>query len=359
MRKLDRYIFFRLLTISVFVTGVLICIFILIDFSENSDDFIDRGAEIAVIWNEYYLNYIPEMVRLVSPLAVFVACLILTGQMTERLEITAIKASGISLYRLCIPYIFFGVMVGSIVSYLDAYVIPHSNAERIEFEGKYMTGASERIDRGSLYRQATDSSIISFNFFDPNSQIGYRATIVEFSDEDISRIMIANRIVWIDSTKTWRSDRYSEKVFHDTGFSLLDSTGVELNLNLYPRDLARRSSDIYQLTYPEAFQYIASIERIGAGGISLPLTQLYGRIAYPLSIFVVSLIGFAIATERRKGGKGFYIAAGLIISFIYLAFMKVIEPFGAAGTFSPEIAAFLPHLVFLIFGLGLLIYAKK
>ncbi len=359
MRKLDRYIFFRLLTISVFVTGVLICIFILIDFSENSDDFIDRGAEIAVIWNDYYLNYIPEMIRLVSPLAVFVACLILTGQMTERLEITAIKASGISLYRLAIPYIFFGLMVGSVVSYLDAYIIPSSNAERIEFEGRYMSGSGERIDRGTLYRQATDSSIISFNFFDPNTQIGYRATLVEFSNDEISRIIIANRINWVDSTSTWVTDRYSEKVFHETGFSVTDSNRVELDINLYPRDLARHSSDIYQLSYPEAFQYVASIERIGAGGISLPLTQLYGRIAYPLSIFVVSLIGFAIATERRKGGKGFYIAAGLVISFIYLAFMKIIEPFGAAGTFSPAVAAFLPHLVFLVFGIGLLLYAKK
>lgn len=359
MRKLDRYILFRLTFITLFVTGLLICIFILIDFSENSDDFIDRGAEISVIWNEYYLNYIPEMFRLISPLAVFVACLFLTGQMTERLEITAIKSTGISLYRMAMPYIFFGLLVGGSVSYLDAYVIPPSNAERMEFERQYMSGSSERIDRGTLYRQATDSSIISFNFFDPNSQVGYRATLVEFSGDEISRIITTNRLYWVDSTSTWLANRYTERTFDEFGFTEAETTNVEMPLNLYPRDLARRSSDIYQLTYPEAFQYIESIERIGAGGIYLPKTQLYGRIAYPISILVVCLIGFAIAAEKRKGGKGFYIAAGLSISFIYLAFMKVIEPFGAAGTFSPFLAAFLPHAIFFLFGLGLLIYLKK
>lgn len=359
MRKLDRYIFFRLSLITLFVTGLLICIFILIDFSENSDDFIDRGAEIAVIWNEYYLNFIPEMFRLISPLAVFVACLFLTGQMTERLEITAIKSTGISLYRLAMPYILFGFLIGGIVSYLDAYIIPPSNAERLEFERQYMSGSSERIDRGTLYRQATDSSIISFNFFDPNTQIGYRATLVEYSGDEISRIITANRLNWVDSTSTWLATRYTERTFTELGFTEIDSNNVELPLNLYPRDLARRSSDIYQLTYPEAFQYIESIKRIGAGGISLPMTQLYSRIAYPFSILVVCLIGFAIAAEKRKGGKGFYIAAGLAISFIYLAFMKVIEPFGAAGSVHPFVAAFLPHTLFFMFGMGLLIYLKK
>lgn len=359
MRKLDRYIFFRLALITFFVTGLLICIFILIDFSENSDDFLDRGAELAVIWRDYYLNYIPEMFRLISPLAVFTACLFLTGQMTERLEVTAIKSTGISLYRLALPYLFFGALVGGSVSFLDAYIIPESNAERMEFERRYMSGSSERIDRGTLYRQATDSSIISFNFFDPNTQIGYRATLVEFSGDEISRIITANRLNWVDSTSTWLANRYTERTFNDLGFIEIEENNVEVPLNLYPRDLARRSSDIYQLTYPEAFQYIASIERIGAGGISLPMTQLYVRIAYPISILVVCLIGFAIAAEKRKGGKGFYIAAGLTISFIYLAFMKVIEPFGAAGSVSPLVAAFLPHTIFLLFGLGLLFYLKK
>src|SRR5690625_7397477 len=96
MKKLNRYIFFRILAIALFMLVILICIFILIDFSENSDDFTDSGAELSQIGGEYYVHYIPEMTRLVLPVAMFVACLFLTVQMTERPEITAIKASDIS-----------------------------------------------------------------------------------------------------------------------------------------------------------------------------------------------------------------------------------------------------------------------
>ncbi|REL24099.1 YjgP/YjgQ family permease [Rhodohalobacter sp. SW132] len=359
MTKFDRYIFKRLFIVTFFVMIVLICIFILIDFSENSDEFTEKGATIAEILSVYYLNYIPEMIRLMSPLAVFVACLILTGQMTERLELIALKASGVSLYRLVLPYLIFGFLVGASVSYLDAYVIPTSNADRIEFESRYLSGSTDRIDRGRLFRQDSDSTIVSFNFFEASSNTGYQASIVTFRDDKVSRISNANRIEWNDSLSVWRVDRLRERVFDNGNYVETDTMNVTVDLNLYPRDLARRSSDIYQLTYPEAVSYIESIERIGAGGTSLPRTQLYSRIAYPISIFVVCLIGFALASERRRGGRGFYIAAGLGISIIYLAFMKILEPFGYAGTLSPEFASIFPHALFLLIGIILLLIAKK
>ncbi len=359
MNKLDRYIIRRLFTITIFVLLMLICIFILIDFSENSDDFADKGAELAEIWKQYYVNYIPEMIRLVTPVAILVACLFLTGQMTERLEITAIKASGISLYRLAAPYILFGLGAAVVISYLDAFVIPKSNAERIAFEQQYLSRSGDRIDRGGIYRQDSENSILNINFYDANADVGYRITYIEYDGNDIQRMVTANRMTWVDSTSTWVTNRAQNRIFSGVSFEEFESQNEVLELNILPRDLTRRTSDIYQLTYPEAIEYINSIKRIGAGGISLPQVQLFSRMAYPFSIIVVCLIGFAIATERRKGGKGFYIAAGLSISFIYLAMMKVIEPFGAAGTISPMMAALFPHAFFFLFGLGALLIAKK
>ncbi len=360
MNKLDRYIFFRILTITVFMLVVLICIFILIDFSENSDDFADQGAALAEIWNRYYLNYIPEMTRLVMPVAVFVACLYLTGQMSERVEIIALKASGVSLYRLLIPYIFIGIFLAGITSYLDAYIIPESNAERIEFENEYLSRSGDRIDRGGIFRQDSDSTIININFYDANADVGYRVYLMEFQGEEITRIVQSNRMMWIDSTSQWITDRATIRTFGDNNsIQEVETERERFDINILPRDITRRTSDIYQLTYPDALQYIESIERIGAGGIDLPKVQLYGRMAYPISIITVCLIGFALAAERRKGGKGFYLATGLGVSFIYLAMMKVIEPFGAAGTISPLFAAIFPHAFFLSVGILLLLFTKK
>jgi len=358
-KKIDRYIYFRLLTITLFVLVVLIFIFIVIDFSNNSDSFTDKGATLTQIFGTYYLNYIPEMIRLVLPVAIFVACLFLTGQMTDRLEITALKAAGISLYRLIMPYIAFALTATLIISYLDAFIIPDSNARRIAFEDVYLKGSSKQIDRSKIYRQESANTIFKINYFNPKEETGYRVEMIHFEGDSIKKTMDIQQMSWQDSTGHWLLKNVEETKFtqHGLEFQFIDT--VDTTLNILPRDMARSTSDIYQLTYPEAYNYIQSIRRSGAGGIEDPQVKFYGRLTYPISVIVVTIIGFALAAVRRKGGRGFYIAAGLTISFLYLAFLKIIEPFGANGAIDPLLATLLPHIFFFIVGIALLIDAKK
>ena len=346
-------------TITAFVLLILIFIFIMIDFSENSDDFTDRGATMAEIWGDYYLNYIPEMIRLVIPVAVFSACLFLTGQLSERLEITALKAAGVSLYRMVFPYVAFAILMAATISVLDAYVIPKANATRIAFEEEYISDKNERIDRSQIYRELSTNSVLEVNYFDNNQKIAHRVRFVDFDSLRVTRTIIAQNMAWDDDEQLWKLSSITERVYTDSGYVQTKSQRRDTVLTVLPQDLARTTSDIYQLTYPEARLYIASIERTGAGAVDIPRVHFYGRLAYPLSIIVVIIVGFAVASVRRRGGKGIYIAAGLTISFLYLAFMKIAEPFGAHGTITPELAATLPHAFFFMLGIFLLIQAKK
>lgn len=349
----------RLLTITVFVLGVLIFIFIVIDFSENSDDFTDKGATFAEIFGTYYLNYIPEMIRLVIPVAVFVACLYLTGQMSDRLEIVALKAAGVSLYRLIVPYLVFALLMAAIISYLDGFVIPDANAERIEFEKEYLPGQSQRVERDQIYRQDSENNIYKIQYYSSQDSTARRIEATKFRGDSVGETLNIARMEWMKDTNQWRMTSIDRRQFMPGGYVDERIDTMIVSLSIYPADLARTTSDIYQLTYPEAQNYIESLERGGASGISLPKIQFYGRLAYPFSIIVVSIIGFSIASVRRQGGKGFYIAAGLAISFLYLAFMKVIEPFGKEGAIDPIVAALIPHLFFFLVGLGMLYSARK
>lgn len=358
-KKIDRYIFFRMLTITLFVMLVLIFIFIVIDFSENSEDFSDNGATFAEIFGVYYLNYIPEITRLIIPVAVFVACLYLTGQMAERLEITALKAAGVSLYRLILPYLAFAFLVTATISYLDGFVIPDANETRIAFESEYLSGKTDKIDTNRIFRQESENSIFKINYFNPEKGIGYRVDVVNFEADSIREKLFIQRMIWKEQEKQWKLENVKKQTFSEMGYSEVHIDSMDTTLNIYPRDLTRKTSDIYQLTYPEAQNYIQSIERSGAGGIEQPQVQLYGRYAYPFSIMVVTIVGFSLASVRREGGKGFYIAAGLAVSFLYLVMMKVIEPFGGQGQIDPMLAAILPHLIFLITGISILYNARK
>lgn len=359
IKKIDWYIFVRLFSITIFVLLVLIFIFVVIDFSEHSEDFTDKGATFSEIFGVYYWNYIPEIARLIIPVAVFVSCLYLTGQMAERLEITALKAAGISLYRLMLPYLAFAFIVTGIISYLDGFVIPGANEARIGFEAEYLQGKTEKVDNNRIFRQESRETLFKINYFNIDENTGYRIDVIKFNGDSIEQTMFIQRMSWKEKEQLWKLQDIRKRTFTPRGFQEVHIDSVDTTLNIYPRDLARTTSDIYQLTYPEAQDYIASIERSGAGNVELPKIQLYGRYAYPFSIVVVTIVGFALASVRRSGGRGFHIAAGFIVSFLYLVMMKVIEPFGGKGEIMPLTAAIIPHLVFLLIGIVILMNTRK
>lgn len=331
----------------------------MIDFSENSDDFTDNGALLSEIWGDYYLNYIPEMMRLVIPVAVFTACLFITGQLSERLEIIALKASGVSLYRLSLPFLVFAATMSILFSYLDSSIIPHSNRDRIEFEQKYIRRKSETIDKNNIYREIAKNSVLRISYYDKNRNIGYRINLVDVDENGVKNSITASQLIWQEEEENWRLVSVNMQSYTDSGFVETSHESIDTTLSVLPRDLTRTTSDVYQLSYKEARNYISSIERSGAGSVNVPKVQYYGRVAYPLSILVVTLIGFSVASVRRKGGKGIYIATGLSTSFLYLAFMKISEPFGYYGTISPSTAVLLPHIFFLISGTILLFNVRK
>ncbi len=354
MNRIDRFIIVRLFLATLMVLAVLIFIFIIIDFSENSDTFSDRGATMAEIWGQYYLNYIPEMVRLVAPLAVFVAILLVAGQMTDRLELTAIKGAGVSLYRFMTPFMLFAIAITGILSYLDGYVIPGSNAERFTFEQQYLTRQSDRLDRSRIYRQESEQTLLTINYFDARNRVAFSPRLVTFDGDRIVETVEAARMEWQEDTAKWRFIRAERRVFSDEGFVSYSHSEVDSVLTTLPRDMARTTSDIYQLTYPEIVDYIASLERSGVGGVSLQKVQFYGKLFYPFGTIVIALIGIGISTNNRKGGRGVLLGSGLIIIFFYLIIMKLMEPFGASGQLDPLFAAASPHVLFFIFSLMLL-----
>lgn len=354
--RIDRQIIGRMAAITGLVLFLLIFIFVLIDYSENSDDFTDRGAEWSQVWNAYYLPYIPEIIRLVSPVAVFTACLLIMGLMSQRLEWTALKSAGVSLMRIQRPFLLFAAFMAVSVSFLDGFVIPHANAKRLAFEREYILSGSDRVDRSTIYRQDSPERILTINFYSPGDSIAYRVAGYRFEDGRITDAYDVQRMRYDGATGRW--------IMYDVRHTRYDSVRVttdrhlELSVdwNVEPRDLARTTNDVYQLTYPEVRQYLASLERVGAGSLEMPQVQYYGRLWYPVSLIAVVFMGVAIAARRFRGGTGMNLGIGLAVSFLYLAMMKLLEPFGYSGAIHPMLTAALPHLFFL--GVAIVLYAR-
>jgi lipopolysaccharide export system permease protein len=357
--RIDRHILARMATVTGLVLFLLIFIFILIDYSENSDDFTDRGAGWGQVWNEYYLPYIPEIIRLVLPVAVFTACLLTMGLMTQRLEWAALKSAGVSLMRIHRPFLVFAGAMALTVSMLDGFVIPHATAKRLAFERDYIQSGSDRVDRSTIYRQDSPERILTINFYSPGDSIAYRVAGYVFQEGRIRHTYDVQRMRYDGPTGTW--------VMYDVRHTRFDSvevvtdrhTELTMDWNVRPRDLARTTNDVYQLTYPEVRHYLASLERVGAAGLEMPRVQYFGRLWYPVSVLIVALMGVGVAARGMRGGTGMNLGIGLAVSFLYLAMMKLLEPFGYSGILPPLLTAIFPHAFFFAVALVLTVRTPR
>ncbi|MGH2569379.1 MAG: LptF/LptG family permease, partial [Bacteroidota bacterium] len=110
MSILDRYLVRQFIVSFLFGLFAFTLIFIMIDMMEKIDDFLDANAPTETIV-EYYLTFSPEIIKLMTPVAMLLAALFVMGRLTNQNELAAIKSSGISLYRLLLPFLVVAVVV--------------------------------------------------------------------------------------------------------------------------------------------------------------------------------------------------------------------------------------------------------
>ncbi|RMF57042.1 MAG: YjgP/YjgQ family permease, partial [Bacteroidetes bacterium] len=348
MTTFDRHIMRRLLQGFLFLIGALIIFFIVLHYVESIDDFMDRGATMRDVFLVYYVNYIPEIVRLTSPLALFLSCVYLTGKLAQQLQLAALQTSGVSLYRILLPYAFVAIGVTGFMFWFNGYVVPRTNQVVLDFEMKYLKDAPRQLDLNDIHRQNRPGSIVAVGYYDRVTQRAYRVSLEHFEEGKrlVSRID-AHEMAWIDSLGVWRLSEPILRTFTPDGREIRRRLArLDTTLMLRPRDFARTERDVASMTIPVASDYVEHLRRSGAGNMGRTLVEYYSKFSYPFANLILILIGVPLAAVRRRGGQAVRMGLGLLTAFSYLAVQKLVEPFGYAGDLDPVLAAWLPHVVF-------------
>lgn len=362
MTRFDVHVIRRLLITFVALVLTLIVFFIVLHYVEYVDDFFDRGATMQQVFLHYYPNLIPEIVKLISPLALFIACVYLTGKLAQSLQLTALQTSGVSLYRLLVPYLAVALAVTVFMFWFNGWIVPKTNQAVLAFEQLYVKDAPQVVDVNDIHRQNQPGSTLTVGYYDRRSQVAHRVSLQEFDEmHRLLKRIDAPSMSWIDSTSVWRINEPVIREFippdrreHRSFVSRIDTT-----LRILPRDLARTERDVESMSIPAAAEYIEDLERSGAGNIGRPKVGYYSKFAYPVANFILILIGMPLASVRRRGGQAVQLGLGLLVAFAYLATMKLVEPFGYAGELPPLIATWAPHVLFSLIAVTLLIRSRK
>jgi lipopolysaccharide export system permease protein len=359
----------RLLGAFLFFVGALIHFFVVLHYVEYSDDFADQGATAAQVFGTYYPNYVPEIVRLVSPLAIFLSSVYITGKLAQNLEIAALQTSGVSLYRLMVPHLLLGLLLTGGMFYFNGWVVPRTNRVVLAFEAEYLGGA-RRTDVSDVHQQNRPGQIVTVGYYSEDDRTAHRVSLQRFvstpTGQRLASRTDARRMEWVDSLDRWRMKNVTQRVFEEGAapheanrMRVRRVDSVDTTLQIYPRNFARTGRDVQAMTITEAADYVETLRRTGAGELGQPLVAYHTKFSYPLANLILVLISVPLAARRQRGGQTTRIALGLLIAFVYLALQKLTEPFGYAGTLSPQMTAWLPHAAFAIVALVMLWRARK
>ncbi len=350
MTRFDWHVLRRFVAGSVLLIVLLVLTFVVLDFAERVDDFLDRQATMGQIFGTYYLHYIPDIVRLTSPLALFLAAVYVTARLAQSMQLTAVQMAGVSVWRFMRPMVLAAGLFTLGMLWFNGFVVPRATAVVYAFQNEYYRDAPESQAGGEIYRQTAPGVILTSRFFDRREEQAFGVSVVTVEDSagfGVRSRLDADQMQWVDSLGLWRARNAIVRHFDADGtehFRTYDA--LDTALTVLPRDLAQSERDADRLTLPEARAFVQSLERAGVRERGRPLVSYYGRYAYPFANLILVLLAVPLASVRRRGGQAAQLALGLGVAFLYLALQKTIEPLGYVQTVAPVVAAWLPHLAF-------------
>jgi lipopolysaccharide export system permease protein len=366
MTILDRYIIKKILTTFFYVVLILVAIITVIDITEKIDKFSKNDLSTQMIIG-YYLDFIPWIAGLLTPITVFISVVYVTSRMAAHTEIIAILSSGVSFRRLLVPYLIASFVIAGITFYLNGWIIPKSNQDRLVFEMQYFK-ANNTYYRQNIHMQIEPNIYMFMGNFNSQTNIGIQFSLERFDSNRLIEKITADNIQW-DSVKQKWTLKYWKKKMVDSLFTVrqgppsfpITSSGEKLDttLSITPKDFDNNSRNYDGLTINELTEHIKKMKFRGSTGVEIYEVEKHIRFASPFTVFVLVFMGVIVSARKSRGGTGFQIALGFMLSFIFILFFTMTRTYAETGSMPPLFAAWLPNSVFALISMGMYKYVPR
>jgi LPS export ABC transporter permease LptG/LPS export ABC transporter permease LptF len=352
---LDRYVIRKYIAIFTLVFISLLAIFVIITFFERIDNVYEHNKPLS-LFLEFIWSKIPEFIHVVLPVTALTSALLSLGLLTKFNEITAMKACGISLYRIILPVIFLAGVVSFSSFYLQENILPYSNKKAEEIWNRINDlppRSYSHVDRRWVIGK-DQNRIFHYRYFDPIATGFSQLAIYDINPDS-----------WKLKKRT-----YADKGFlknktlslvncwvRDFEGDLPISYAREEKMNLILAEdktyFLKEWKEPVQMSYAELKRYIYRIKERGFNTVRFEV-DLYHKISFPLSSLIMVIIGIPFAFSMGKRGTLVGLGLSVLIAMVYWATIAIFRGLGYASFLDAFLAAWGPNLIFGLVGLYLL-----
>lgn len=358
IKIIDWYIIKKYLGTFIFTMMIFTVIIVIFDVSEKLDDFLRNNAPLSEIIFSYYAGFIPFYLNFLSPLINFIAVIFFTAKMADQTEIVPILSGGVSFRRFLWPYFLASSVIFLVTLVFNLFIIPETNGLKIDFENVYI---SPKSDNSKMYThmQIDKNTYVYIDNFDNNSKIGYKFTLEKFDGFDLKEKLVADKITWDSLKNRWTIENYSVRTVNGLKESMSSGLKKDTILDMRPKDFEIYDNIYQAMNMRELNERIDKEETRGTGVMTDLKLVKYQRFVYPLSAYVLTLMGVSLSSRKVRGGVGLPLGIGIFLSFTYILFMRFSDMFALKGGLPPLVAVFIPNIVFGLLGIYLLAKAPK
>ncbi len=358
LKKIDIYIIRKFLTTFFFSLFILAWIIVIFDLSQKVEDFISKQAPLHAIIFDYYVNFVPYLINMLSPLFIFISVILFTSKMASNTEIIAILSSGVSYRRLLRPYFIAAFIIAGLSFYTNNYVLPKANKKRLAFEERYYRDGIRNWDK-NIHRQVEPGVYIYIESYSTESDIGYKFSMEKFDGKVLESKLMSDYIQW-DSTKgKWSIRNYVIHNYKGVNEEIKTGGKIDTTLSISPQDFKTRDNFIETMNLPELNAYIEKKKLQGVENIEQLIIYKYERLSSPFAAFILTLIGVTLSSRKVRGGIGVHMGLGMLLSATYILFNQITKNLAIGSGLNPLIAVWIPNIIFLAIGIYLYIKAPK
>ena len=331
------------------ILSSLLILALVFTFFELFTDIVRNKVSVLLL-TEYLLNLSPSLIYQMAPVAVMLAVLITFGLMQKSSELTAMKATGISLYRATLPVIILSAFFAGGLFLFDQVYIPHTNKRqeilRNEIKGR---PAQTYLQVNRQWIVGDNNDIYYYQLFDPDSDTFHQISVFEFDPKtfQLTRRISAAQAHWEPGLRKFVFENGWMRTLN--GASIQDyrtydvATFKELHEDpSYFKKEVRQSSE---MDYHELRNYIDDLQQSGFDTVRLRV-QLQKKISYPLITLVMAVLAIPFAVSGRTGGALSGVAVAISIAVVYIGMAGLFEAMGNANQLPAVLAAWSPDIIF-------------
>jgi lipopolysaccharide export system permease protein len=366
LKILDRYIF-REMAVAFSVAVVTFTFVLLLNkILRLVELIVNKGIPVSVLL-QIFLYLLPYSLVVTIPMATLLACLASYGRMAADNEITVLKVTGLSLYRLIVPALVFGMAAYAVTTYLTVRLLPFSNRalKGLVYQITRLR-ATVGIQEG-VFNSDFPGLTIYVHKLDDGSGTLQGVFIVDRRDAQDQRVVIAREgqlfsdperyriLLKLRDGSTHSAPGNSPGRYRVLRFGNYD---LALDMDLTLVDPADRQLGEQELTIGELRERSARLLAEGKN-FRPPLVEIHKKIAIPVACLLFGLLGPVLGIRVRRGGRAASLVISIAFALGYYVLIVAGEGLGTRGKLPPSWAMWLPNLILALLGTYLLLSGAR